>query len=88
MLRLASGVLSVPLVMSMLEDFFVPSYTLIKLCYTKKIKAWAGLNDKTHLTTQHHPVKTWEKKVAVLFSTYRVEEDEEIEEYVSNRRTR
>ena len=38
LLRLASGVLSVPLVMSMLEDFFVPSYTLIKLCYTKALE--------------------------------------------------
>ena len=42
----------------------------------------------THLITQDHPVKTWEKKVAVLSNTYRVKEDEEIEEYVSNRRTR
>ena len=38
LLRLASGVLSVPLVMSILEDFFVPSYTLIKLCYTKALE--------------------------------------------------
>ena len=35
----------------------------------------------THLITQDHPVKTWEKKVAVLSNTYRVKEDEEIEEF-------
>lgn len=56
--------------------------------FERQLKALAGLNDKTHLTTQDHPAKTWEKEVAVLSNTYRVQEDEEIEEYVSNRRTR
>ena len=35
---LISLALSVPLLMSMSEAFSVPSYTLIKLCYTKALE--------------------------------------------------
>ena len=41
MLRLATGALSVPLLMSMSEAFSVPFYTLIKLCYTKSLE-WSS----------------------------------------------
>ena len=41
-LRLVSGALSVPLLMSMSEAFSVPFYTLIKLCYTKALE-WSSL---------------------------------------------
>lgn len=44
--------------------------------FERQLKALAGLNDKTHLTTQGYPAKTWEKEVAVLSNTYRVQEDE------------
>ena len=47
LLRLVVGALSVPLLMSMSEAFFVPFYTLIKLCYIKsscviKSGPWSG----------------------------------------------
>ena len=42
LLRLASGALSIPLLMSMSEAFSVPFYTLIKLCYTKALE-WSSL---------------------------------------------
>ena len=41
-IRLARGALSIPLLMSMSEAFYVPFYTLIKLCYTKAIE-WSSL---------------------------------------------
>ena len=42
MLTLARGVLSVPLLMSMLDAFSVPILTWIKLCYTKALE-WSSL---------------------------------------------
>ena len=42
MLRLESGALSIPLLMSLSEALSVPFYTLIKLCYTKALE-WSSL---------------------------------------------
>ena len=38
LIRLARGALSVPLLMSLSEDFSVPFLTLIKPCYTKVLE--------------------------------------------------
>ena len=42
LLRLARGTLAVPFLMSMSEDFSIPFYPLIKLCYTKALE-WSSL---------------------------------------------
>ena len=42
LIRLVSRALSFPLLMSVSEDFSVPFYNLIKLCYTKPLE-WSSL---------------------------------------------
>jgi len=37
-IRLARGALSIPLPIYMSEAFYIPFYTLIKLCYTKALE--------------------------------------------------
>ena len=60
--------LSVPLLMSMSEDFSVPFYTLIKLCYTKalewsrlvpgpQVKPSSEITNRTPFTISYHPIQ-------------------------------
>ena len=67
--RLASGALSIPLLMSVSEAFSVHFYTLIKLCYTKALE-WSSRSLALKLNLLRRRSWIWHCKpsVAVVLS--------------------